>query len=305
MAKAESLVDEIAPGVLDALGVAEGALDTADPVAVMRSLRHALTRAAFRPQATVPAFARFGARVMTGGIDVAVRTLGAPPRRPRHPRRQGLPVPGPHLGAEPAVPRHARVVRRRHQAAARAGRGRRPRREHRAQGRVRRRADLRHARAHQHPAHQPDRAEARGRDLRRAACCAAPRNFLHDLMENDGWPSQVDSTPFTLGENVAATPGKVVFRNELIEMHPVHAADRRRVRDPVARVPAVDQPLLHRRSRAEEEPDRVGGAPRAHHVRDQLPQPRRVDARQHLRRLPTPRPAHRHRRRARSPAPTS
>ena len=31
MAKAESLVDELPPGVMDALGVAEGALDTADP----------------------------------------------------------------------------------------------------------------------------------------------------------------------------------------------------------------------------------------------------------------------------------
>ena len=77
MARPDISLDDIAPSVQDALGVAEGVLDTADPIAIMRSLRHALTRAALRPQSTVPALARFGARVVTGGIDVAVRTVGA------------------------------------------------------------------------------------------------------------------------------------------------------------------------------------------------------------------------------------
>lgn len=44
------------------------------------------------------------------------------------------------------------------------------------------------------------------------------RNYLQDLVENRGMPAQVDRTPFKLGENLAATPGAVVFRSETLEL---------------------------------------------------------------------------------------
>jgi polyhydroxyalkanoate synthase subunit PhaC len=51
-----------------------------------------------------------------------------------------------------------------------------------------------------------------------ASLLAGARNLLDDLAYNGGRPRQVDTAPFELGRNLAATPGRVVFRNDLMEL---------------------------------------------------------------------------------------
>ncbi len=63
------------------------------------------------------------------------------------------------------------------------------------------------------PAALEEAGRTRGRSLVDGA-----RHALHDLRENGGMPSMVDSRPFTPGETVAATPGKVVFANAVLEL---------------------------------------------------------------------------------------
>ncbi|MCB0994222.1 MAG: alpha/beta fold hydrolase [Acidimicrobiales bacterium] len=53
------------------------------------------------------------------------------------------------------------------------------------------------------------------------------RNLIGDIRHNGGWPSQVDASPFEVGVNMAASPGKVVYRSDLIELIQYEPATRR------------------------------------------------------------------------------
>jgi polyhydroxyalkanoate synthase subunit PhaC len=43
-------------------------------------------------------------------------------------------------------------------------------------------------------------------------------NMTRDLVRNHGMPSMVDRRPFKVGENLAASPGAVIYRNEVFEL---------------------------------------------------------------------------------------
>ena len=51
-----------------------------------------------------------------------------------------------------------------------------------------------------------------------ASLLAGAKNLVHDLRHNKGLPSSVDKSGFTVGGNLATSPGSVVFRNEVLEL---------------------------------------------------------------------------------------
>jgi polyhydroxyalkanoate synthase len=63
------------------------------------------------------------------------------------------------------------------------------------------------------PAVIEETVETGGENLKRGY-----NNIIDDLRNNEGRPALVDKSAFKVGENLATTPGSVVFRNELIEL---------------------------------------------------------------------------------------
>jgi polyhydroxyalkanoate synthase subunit PhaC len=55
-------------------------------------------------------------------------------------------------------------------------------------------------------------------DTNGASLLQGMQNFMDDLRDNGGYPRQVDAAGFEVGKNIAATPGRVVMRNDLIEL---------------------------------------------------------------------------------------
>jgi polyhydroxyalkanoate synthase len=55
--------------------------------------------------------------------------------------------------------------------------------------------------------------ETRGRSLLNGV-----RHLAHDVRHNGGMPATVDTRPFTVGGNLAVTPGQVVYRSEVFEL---------------------------------------------------------------------------------------
>ena len=63
------------------------------------------------------------------------------------------------------------------------------------------------------------------------------RNAVDDLGANGGMPMRVDSDPFTVGESVAATPGAVIYREELFELLEYRPSTERIRSQPLLMIP--------------------------------------------------------------------
>ncbi|MBV9278794.1 MAG: alpha/beta fold hydrolase [Chloroflexi bacterium] len=69
---------------------------------------------------------------------------------------------------------------------------------------------------------------------------SAARGLMHlvrDLAEGGGTPAQVDKSAFKVGENLAVSPGAVVFKNEVLELIQYTPATERVYRRPVLVMP--------------------------------------------------------------------
>ena len=201
----------------DALGVTEGAFDTADPVALGRAFTRAMQRAATRPLSSAPAWARYGAGLGLAGAGFGARLVGiklpdAAATDPRDARFRGRAWQDNaffHALLESYLLTERLVRELVHAAQLEAPAG--PKAEFAAQL-------LCDALAPTNFLPTNPVALVRAFETAGGSVVGGARNFLHDVVENHGWPSQVDRSAFEVGENLAVTPGKVVFRNELIEV---------------------------------------------------------------------------------------
>jgi polyhydroxyalkanoate synthase subunit PhaC len=74
--------------------------------------------------------------------------------------------------------------------------------------------------------------ETRGQSL-----ASGLRHFGHDLRHNGGMPTQVDTRPFTVGGNLAVTPGHVVYRSEVFELIQYSPSTDRTYTRPLVTIP--------------------------------------------------------------------
>jgi polyhydroxyalkanoate synthase len=220
----------------DVLGATEAAIDTADPVSLGRSYLGAMRRAARRPLHSVPAWLRYGVGLGMAGTHLVTRAVGIPLPEVIEPEpgdaRFRDPTWQDNLAFHGLMQAYLLTSRLLHELVEAAGlpapEG--PKAEFAA-------SLLADALSPTNLLLTNPRALKRAFETGGTSVVRGLRNYLHDLARNDGWPRQVDRSPFVLGRNVAATPGRVVFRNELIEVLQYHPTTEEVYERPLLVVP--------------------------------------------------------------------
>ena len=209
--------ESVGRSVLDRLGIAEDPLVGADPVAFLRSLAAAGVGLAKNPVGTAAAHARLMLGTAAAVRAAAGRAIGRPSEGPASPGK------GDKRFADPAYADNPLyfLLEQQYLLAAQL---------------VTELLDAAGLEAHQdvkarfaakfivdalaptnvlpgNPAAVRAAFDTGGKSVLRGA-----RNMLGDIRHNGGWPSQVDATGFEVGVNMAATPGSVVYRSDLIEV---------------------------------------------------------------------------------------
>ncbi len=216
MSKADAL-DGSDSSLGDLLGVAEGSFDPMDPVGLSRALASVAAGTARRPAALTRASARFVGGLMEAAAATSARLVGAKAAGPVQPEPKDQRFTdrawsdnGLFYWLQQSYLLASRFIMETVDAAGLA--------EPDASKAVFSARLLADALSPTNmlwtnPAALQRAFETGGMSLVRGSL-----NFFRDVTTNGGWPKQVDTSPFKLGENMAATRGSVVFRNDLIEV---------------------------------------------------------------------------------------
>jgi polyhydroxyalkanoate synthase len=202
---------------MEALAPEMGLLARLDPADFGTSVLAALTRAAGRPAESGRAWLRFGTALAMAGPVAVARWAGAgtPPPVPADEKDRRFADPAWEGNPGYFALRQAYLATRRlGEELLAAGHGD-PRTDAKAQLAVGFAFD---ALAPTNFLPTNPAALKKAFDTGGASVLAGARNFADDLAHNRGRPRQVDTSSFELGRNLAATPGQVVFRNDLMEL---------------------------------------------------------------------------------------